>query len=70
MLSDISLGRGERGTELAASVRQQLPQLPVLLMTGYASGEVDIASTWPLLRKPFDRDTLAAAIAAVIKARR
>ncbi|MEW6706098.1 MAG: PAS domain S-box protein [Pseudomonadota bacterium] len=75
LLSDIVLGPGMRGTELAERVRERHPGMAVLLMSGYASdllsGERPAAGGAPeLLRKPFTREALAEAIARVLAVRR
>ena len=66
LLSDIALGAGMRGTQLAAEVQQRLPEVAVLLMSGYSSDLLDAdresPPTWELLRKPFSRSELARAI--------
>ncbi|MFG6488585.1 PAS domain S-box protein [Roseateles sp. BYS78W] len=69
LLSDIALGAGQRGTQLAAQAQVRLPRLPVLLMSGYSSEllNADEASAWELLRKPFTREELARAIARVLR---
>lgn len=70
LLSDIALGPGMRGTELARLAQERLPQMAVLLMSGYSAEllEADRESppAWELLRKPYSRDELAQAIARVI----
>jgi PAS domain S-box-containing protein len=66
VLSDVALGPGLRGTELVRRLQRERPQLPVLLMSGYASNTSDVAAAAPLLRKPFTRAELARAIALVI----
>ena len=70
LLSDISLGPGLRGTELALQAQAQQPKLAVLLMSGYSSELIDADRTspasWELLRKPYSRDELAGAIARVV----
>jgi PAS domain S-box-containing protein len=63
LLSDVVLGPGLRGDQLAERVRAERPTLPVLLMSGYADA-VD-AHQLPLLRKPFTREQLAAAVLRV-----
>jgi PAS domain S-box-containing protein len=70
LLSDIALGAGLRGTQLAGLAQQRLPGLAVLLMSGYSSEllDADEASAWELLRKPFTREELTRAIARVIAA--
>jgi CheY-like chemotaxis protein len=66
VLTDIALGPGMRGTELARRVREQRPGTPVLLMSGYSSELLEAESQEPgmrqLLRKPFTRDELSRAI--------
>ena len=67
LLSDVALGAGMRGTELAREAVQRVPGLPVLLMSGYASGLIEAPPQWELLRKPYTRAELAAAIARAIR---
>lgn len=62
LLSDVMLGPGMRGTELAEVARAQLPGLPVLLMSGYTSGLLDEAAGWELLPKPFGNAELGQAM--------
>ncbi len=68
LLTDIALGAGLRGTQLAERAQQRLPGLPVLLMSGYSSELLDAneASAWELLRKPFTREDLRRAIARLL----
>jgi CheY-like chemotaxis protein len=66
LISDIALGAGLRGTQLAGEARALEPSLPVLLISGY-SGELvkaDAAtpSDFELLRKPFGRVELVRAM--------
>jgi PAS domain S-box-containing protein len=73
LLSDIALGAGMRGTRLAELAQQRLPRLCVLLMSGYSSelllADRDSPLGWELLRKPYTRADLAAAIAKLVAAR-
>ena len=73
LLSDIALGAGMRGTQLAALAQQRLPNLAVLLMSGFSSellnADRDAPLTWELLRKPFTRAELNAAIARLLASR-
>lgn len=73
LLSDIALGAGLRGTALADRMPALRPQARVLLMSGFAPellhGEAGGALPAPLLRKPFGRDELAVAVAAVLARR-
>jgi PAS domain S-box-containing protein len=70
LLSDIALGAGQRGTELAALARERLPGIAVLLMSGYSedllAADRDAPPDWELLQKPFGRDELAAAIVRLV----
>jgi PAS domain S-box-containing protein len=66
LLTDIALGPGMRGTDLALRAQQQHPELPVLLMSGFASGLLATPPGWELLRKPYTREDLARAIAKVL----
>ena len=57
---------GLGGRELAATARALRPKLPILLITGYATGEPPAGMPdIPTLRKPFERSALAAALAAL-----
>jgi CheY-like chemotaxis protein len=62
VLSDIVMAGGTDGYALAAWIRTERPGLPVVLMTGYAEAAVADAAGLPILRKPFRRADLAAAI--------
>ncbi len=70
LLSDIALGAGMRGTELATHLHTRYPAMAVLLMSGFSSDLLDAdRSARPsleLLRKPFTRDELSRAIARAL----
>jgi signal transduction histidine kinase len=70
LLSDIALGPGMRGTELALRVQERLPSAAVVLMSGFSAEllEADSGSPphWELLRKPCSREELGAAITRVV----
>ncbi|HSW05911.1 PAS domain S-box protein [Aquabacterium sp.] len=70
LLSDIALGTGMRGTQLASLVQQRLPGVAVLLMSGYSAelleADRDSPPSWELLRKPYSRSELARAMAKVL----
>jgi PAS domain S-box-containing protein len=70
LLTDIALGPGMRGSELAEQAKRIMPALPVLLMSGYASALLDAPPGWELLRKPYTRTELARALARVLSAAR
>ena len=66
LFTDVVLGAGGNGIDLAQAARARRPQLPVLLTSGYANpgalrAERDSAG-FELLRKPYRREQLAAAI--------
>jgi CheY-like chemotaxis protein len=71
LLSDIALGAGMRGTELARVAQERHPGLCVLLVSGFSSELLDadrVAPTdWALLSKPYSRDDLAQAIGAALR---
>ena len=73
LLSDIALGAGMRGTQLAALAQQRLPRLAVLLMSGFSAelldADRDSPLSWELLRKPYSRGELATAMARLMAAR-
>jgi len=63
LFSDVMLGAGMNGKELAIAARQRRPDLPVVLASGYDdAGARQEAGTFELLRKPYQRSDLAAAI--------
>jgi len=68
IFSDIVMP-GQSGLELAAKVRAQKPMLPILLATGYseaaARGE---GGEFPILPKPYKRDTLSAKLCETMAA--
>jgi PAS domain S-box-containing protein len=72
LLTDIALGAGMRGTELAARAQVRSPELAIVLMSGYSAelldADRDSPQTWELLRKPCTREELALAISRVIGA--
>ena len=71
LLSDIALGAGMRGTQLASQAQARVPSLRVLLMSGFSAelldADRDSPPGWGLLPKPCTRDELARAIIRVLK---
>lgn len=63
VLSDVVLGGGLSGVELAEALQQRQPQLPVLLVSGYeheSQRRLGLgAQRFELLQKPYRRDHLA-----------
>jgi PAS domain S-box-containing protein len=72
LLSDIALGPGMRGTELAREAQARLPHLAILLMSGFSAELLDTSQTaplsWELLAKPYSREELAHAVATALQA--
>ncbi|MGJ7556839.1 PAS domain S-box protein [Variovorax sp. RB3P1] len=70
LLSDIALGAGMRGTQLATEAQQLFPRLAILLMSGFSSelldADRDMPPSWELLPKPYTRGELARAIARLL----
>jgi PAS domain S-box-containing protein len=66
LFSDVVLGSGMDGIELAREARRLRPELPVLLASGYegrgAGGQPPADETFELLRKPYRREQLTGAI--------
>jgi len=66
LFSDVVLGSGMDGTELAREARRIRPNLPILLASGYqGSGDrrrEEPGETFELLRKPYRREQLTGAI--------
>ena len=65
LFSDIVMPGGLNGIELANEVRRRRPELPILLTTGYGGRGEDEKVGFRVLRKPYDRDELGAALAAL-----
>lgn len=62
LFSDVMLGAGMNGKELAAAARQRRPRLAVLLTSGYEDTATAGTAEFELLRKPYQREQLAAAL--------
>ena len=72
LFSDIILGRGMDGNDLARSAQRLHPGLRILLTSGYEhpGGSANASRALPLLRKPYRREELAAAVRGAIDRRR
>lgn len=72
LLSDIALGAGMRGTELAREAQARHPNMAILLMSGFSAELLDTSQTaplsWELLAKPYTREELAHAMARALQA--
>lgn len=61
LLSDITMPRLD-GKALAAEVHRSWPEIPIVLMTGYAGGAIDSCPHNLLITKPFAPDDLVALV--------
>ena len=61
VFSDVMLGRGMNGVELAEEIRARWPALPILLTSG-DERSAQSSEAFDLLRKPYRREELSAAI--------
>ena len=66
LLTDIGLGTGLRGTDLAREVQRLWPAMPVLLVSGFTDEQLEAPMAWPLLHKPYSRTELPQAIAQAL----
>jgi FixJ family two-component response regulator len=66
LLTDIGLGTGMRGTELAREVQRLSSAMPVLLVSGFSDEQLEAPVAWPLLHKPYSRAELAQAMAQAL----
>lgn len=60
---------GMTGTQLAAAIRKEIPDLPILIGTGYAEIVQDDGPRLPKLTKPFDQITLSRALQRAVAER-
>jgi PAS domain S-box-containing protein len=66
IFTDVVMPGGISGIELARKVRERFPELPILLTTGY-SEQVTGSHGFPVLQKPYEMDSLAAALEKLLK---
>lgn len=71
LVTDIDLGHGARGTELAQQARQRNARIAVLLVSGFAAGmnPGDAPPRCESLRKPWTSEELARALARALAVR-
>ena len=69
LFSDVMLGPGMSGTELADAARQRRPGLAVLLTSGYDNAMTDssMGAAFEMLRKPYRREQLGVAIRRLLR---
>ena len=66
IFTDVVMPGGISGIELANKVRERFPELPILLTTGY-SEQVTGSHGFPVLQKPYEMDSLVAALEKLLK---
>ena len=66
VFSDIVMAGEMDGVSLARRLREEAPQLPVLLATGYSQAAEQIGDEFPILRKPYKMSELSQAVTAVL----
>ena len=70
VLSDIVMPGGVSGLDLARTLRDRRPKLPVILTTGYSSYASEVAAEgFALIEKPYRRDVLAASLRSALEGR-
>jgi len=68
LFTDMLMPGGINGLELANQVRQRLPELPILLTTGYSNALLNRTLSYPLIKKPYSYAELAAALERLLPA--
>ncbi|HSM94412.1 MAG TPA: ATP-binding protein, partial [Rhizomicrobium sp.] len=66
VFSDIVMPGEMDGLALAREIRERHPKLPILLATGYSSAAERVGAEFPILRKPYDQNTLGIAAKAAL----
>ena len=66
IFSDIVMPGGISGLELARKVRERFPELPILLTSGYSEHAAGNHG-FPILQKPYELETLTAALGKILK---
>ena len=66
VFTDVVMPGGISGIELARKLRERFPELPILITTGY-SEQVSVTEGFPVLQKPYELNTLASAVGALLK---
>jgi two-component system, NtrC family, sensor kinase len=70
VLSDVVLPGGISGLDLARTLRDRHPELPVILTTGYDSYASEVvAEGFAVIEKPYRREALAALLQAALEKR-
>jgi PAS domain S-box-containing protein len=68
VFSDIVMPGAMDGLNLAREIQERYPNLPVLLATGYSSAAERVGTQFPIIRKPYDYNTLALSVKTALVA--
>ena len=70
VLSDVVMPGGVSGLDLARTLRDRRPELPVILATGYSNYASEVvAEGFALIEKPYRRDVLVASLRSALEGR-
>ena len=68
VMSDIVMPGGMSGLELARTLREHRPELPLVMATGYSQyAQQVVKEGFALVEKPYRRDVLAASLRAAVE---
>jgi PAS domain S-box-containing protein len=70
VFSDVVMAGAMDGLGLARALKEQMPDLPVLLATGFSNAASNVRGDFPMLRKPYQLSEVSAAVSRLIAARR
>jgi two-component system NtrC family sensor kinase len=71
VFTDVVMEGQVSGLDLAQTVRNRCPTMPVLLTTGYSAAAMDaLAKGFPILHKPYRPDDLERAVSNMLSARK
>jgi len=65
VLSDIVMAGSKNGLDLARTIRDTRPRLPVILATGYSEAAAQAVGEFTVLRKPYQSEDLNWAFAVL-----
>jgi PAS domain S-box-containing protein len=69
VFSDIVMAGDMDGIQLARRIREEYPELPVLLATGYSKAAERLADEFPILAKPYQMSQLSQAVGELLERR-
>jgi CheY-like chemotaxis protein len=66
LVTDVGLPGGMNGRQVAEALRERVPGLPVLFITGFAG--TSLPRGFEVIDKPFELDVLASRVGALLEA--